>query len=70
MVSVPWTFTEPARRGTIPISERRVVVFPAPLRPRMVTSSPGRTARSTPCRMCDSPYQAFSWSTASKGGPG
>src|SRR3954469_13043725 len=37
-----------------------VVVLPTPLRPRSVTTSPRRTSRSTPCRMCDSPYQACS----------
>src|SRR5262245_20385484 len=36
----------------------RVVVFPAPLRPSRVTTSPSFTSKSMPCRMCDSPYQA------------
>src|SRR3954469_22289628 len=36
-----------------------VVVLPTPLRPSSVTTSPSRTSKSTPCRMCDSPYQAF-----------
>jgi hypothetical protein len=35
-----------------------VVVRPAPLRPSSVTTSPSLTVKSTPCRMCDSPYQA------------
>ena len=34
------------------------VVRPAPLRPSRVTTSPLLTVRSTPCRTCDSPYQA------------
>src|SRR5688500_9811348 len=42
-----------------------VVVLPAPLRPSSVTTSPRRTSNSTPCRMCDSPYQACSPRTAS-----
>src|SRR6516225_8398082 len=67
MVSVPSRTADPSRRGTIPISERRVVVFPAPFRPRSVTSSPGRMFRSTPWRMWDSPYQACSFSTRSIG---
>ena len=36
-----------------------VVVLPAPLRPSSVTTSPPRTSKSTPCRTCDSPYQAL-----------
>src|SRR5215470_15392992 len=67
MVSVPSSTTEPSRRGTIPINERSVVVFPAPLRPSRVTSSPGRISKLTPWRMCDSPYQAWSLSTWSIG---
>src|SRR5207244_7633321 len=44
---------------------RKVVVFPAPLRPSKVTTSPSPTARLIPCRMCDSPYQACRSSTRS-----
>src|SRR5262245_32495120 len=33
-----------------------VVVLPTPFRPRSVTTSPSRTSRSMPWRMCDSPY--------------
>src|SRR5271166_4394513 len=46
-----------------------VVVLPAPLRPSNVTTSPAKTSKFAPCRMCDSPYQACSPSTASKGAP-
>src|SRR5215469_4800433 len=69
MISVPSSTTEPSRRGTMPISERRVVVFPAPFRPSRVTSSPGLISKLTPWRMCDSPYQAWSLSTWSIGRP-
>src|SRR5207248_2974802 len=60
---VPPKTTEPCRCGTIPMIARRVVVFPAPLRPNKVTTSPRPTAKLIPCRMCDSPYQACSSST-------
>src|SRR2546430_1421893 len=50
--------TEPRRLSTIPITDLSVVVLPAPFRPSSVTTSPVRTSRSTPWRMCDSPYQA------------
>src|SRR5207249_3567931 len=50
--------TEPRRLSTIPIADLSVVVLPAPFRPSSVTTSPVRTSRSTPWRMCDSPYQA------------
>ena len=43
-----------------------VVVLPAPLRPSSVTTSPSRTSKLTPCRMCDSPYQACRSLTASR----
>src|SRR5438309_1888191 len=46
-----------------------VVVLPAPLRPSSVTTSPARTSNVTPWRMCDSPYHACSFSTASSGWP-
>src|SRR3954470_22331670 len=42
----------------MPMIARIVVVLPAPLRPSNVTSSPSPMLNSTPCRMCDSPYQA------------
>src|SRR5438270_3294938 len=45
----------------------RVVVLPAPLRPSSVTTSPGSTSKLVPCKTCDSPYQACSSSTASRG---
>src|SRR5690606_16831191 len=57
--------TEPLRRSTMPMIARSVVVLPAPLRPSSVTTSPSRTWKSMPCRMCDSPYQACSASTSS-----
>src|SRR6516164_21704 len=44
-----------------------VVVLPAPLRPSSVTTSPGSTSKVAPCKMCDSPYQACSSLTASRG---
>src|ERR1700680_2541390 len=46
-----------------------VVVFPAPLRPSSVTTSPANTSKFAPWRMCDSPYQACRPSTASKAAP-
>src|SRR5690606_29936905 len=42
-----------------------VVVLPAPLRPRRVTTSPLRTSKFIPCRMWDSPYQECRSLTAS-----
>src|SRR5205085_3267384 len=42
----------------IPITDFSVLVLPAPLRPSSVTTSPSFTWKLTPCRMCDSPYQA------------
>src|SRR3954447_23006628 len=42
----------------MPITDFSVVVLPAPLRPSSVTTSPSFTWKLTPCRMCDSPYQA------------
>src|SRR5436305_14361926 len=65
MVSAPSIFTEPVRRGTIPMIDFMVVVLPAPLRPTSVTSSPLRTSRSTPCSTWDSPYHACSLATES-----
>src|SRR5438270_4176196 len=65
----PRKTTEPCRCGTIPMIARRVVVFPAPLRPSKVTTSPCPTAKLIPCSMCDSPYQACSSSTCSSNCP-
>src|SRR6202167_1727617 len=42
----------------MPMIALSVVVLPTPLRPSNVTTSPGRTSKFTPCRTCDSPYQA------------
>src|SRR5260370_10799567 len=46
-----------------------VVVLPAPLRPSSVTTSPVNTSNVAPWSTWDSPYQACSPSTASKGAP-
>src|SRR5678816_1157199 len=67
MVSVPENRMEPSLRPTMPMTDFSVVVLPAPLRPRSVTTSPSRTSKSMPCRMCDSPYQAFRPLTSSRG---
>src|ERR1700737_5019441 len=66
-VSRPSNVTEPVRLPTMPMTERKVVVFPAPLRPSKVTSSPRPISKSIPCRMCDSPYQAWRPATFSNG---
>src|SRR6187401_764720 len=58
MVSTPFTTIDPVRRPTRPRIDLSVDVRPAPLRPSSVTTSPLRTVKSTPCRTCDSPYQA------------
>src|ERR1700685_4639140 len=42
----------------MPMIALSVVVLPTPLRPSKVTTSPARTSKLTPCRMCDSPYHA------------
>src|SRR4051794_28111507 len=57
--SRPSKLTEPVRLPQMPMMDFRVVVLPAPFRPKSVTTSPGKTSKSTPCRMCDSPYQAW-----------
>src|SRR6266850_2448467 len=67
MSSRPSRRTEPRRRLTMPMIDLSVVVLPAPLRPSSVTISPWRTSKSTPWRMCDSPYHASSPRTASSG---
>ena len=56
--SRPSKRTEPVRWPTMPMIDFSVVVLPAPLRPSSVTTSPWCTSNDTPCRMCDSPYQA------------
>src|SRR5438874_885265 len=66
--SVPQNRTEPVRWPRMPMIARRVVVLPAPLRPSRVATSPSSTAKSMPCRTCDSPYQACNPSTSSSGG--
>src|SRR6516165_3280488 len=45
----------------------KVVVLPAPLRPRSVTTSPESTSKVAPCSTWDSPYHASSPSIASSG---
>src|SRR5438477_4593134 len=71
IVSVPANLIEPSRRPTMPMTDLSVVVLPAPFLPSSVTTSPSRTSKSMPCRMCDSPYQAFSPGTSSRlGMPG
>src|SRR6185312_9393039 len=67
--SRPSKRTEPVRWPTMPMIDFKVVVLPAPLRPSSVTTSPSRTSKLTPCRMCDSPYQASRFSTAKSGAP-
>src|SRR5436190_19339795 len=68
--SRPSNCTEPERWPTIPMIDFSVVVLPAPLRPSSVTTSPARTSKVTPCRMCDSPYQACSPLTVRIGASG
>src|ERR1700738_4814971 len=55
--SSPPKVIEPRRWPRMPMIALSVVVLPAPLRPSSVTTSPSPTAKSMPCRMCDSPYQ-------------
>src|SRR5438067_13170919 len=66
IVSPPANLIEPSRRPTMPMMDFSVVVLPAPLRPRSVTTSPSRTSKSMPCKMCDSPYQALRPRTSSR----
>src|SRR5438067_12085227 len=66
IVSLPANLIEPWRRPTMPMIDFSVVVLPAPLRPSSVTTSPSRTSKSMPCRMCDSPYQALRSRTSSR----
>src|SRR5258707_14933914 len=65
MSSSPARLIEPRRLPTMPMIARRVVVLPAPLRPSKVTSSPAPMVKFMPCRMCDSPYQAWRSATRS-----
>src|SRR3954452_17773795 len=65
MSSSPAKAIEPRRWPTIPMIARKVVVLPAPLRPRSVTTSPSPTVKFIPCRICDSPYQACRSATLS-----
>src|SRR5689334_17107308 len=51
----------------MPMMDFSVVVLPAPLRPSSVTTSPWCTSNDTPCKMCDSPYQACRSLTESSG---
>src|SRR5438046_2248012 len=54
-MSRPPNVTEPCDACHRPMMVRRVVVFPAPLRPSSIVSLPRGTARSTPCRMWYAP---------------
>src|SRR5262245_1254613 len=51
----------------MPMIDFSVVVLPAPLRPSSVTTSPAKTSKLAPWSTWDSPYQAWSPSTASSG---
>src|SRR5882757_891247 len=64
MSSLPSSAIEPERLSSSPMIAFSVVVFPAPLRPSSVTTSPARTLKSIPCRTLDSPYQARRLPTA------
>src|SRR3954470_21368704 len=66
-ISWPSKRIEPDRLPMIPITDFRVVVLPAPLRPSSVTTSPAFTLKLMPCRMWDSPYHASRFSTLSTG---
>src|SRR5665647_1403934 len=63
--SVPARRTRPSICRCRPMAERSSVVFPAPLRPTRVTTSPWCTLRETPPRTRASPYQADSPSISS-----
>src|SRR5215472_6607471 len=65
MSSRPSSVIEPLRLASRPIIARMVVVLPAPLRPRSVTTSPAFTSKVMPWRMWLSPYQACTSRTAS-----
>src|SRR5262249_50874533 len=49
----------PWRLRTMPRMARKVVVFPAPLRPMSEIVSPSRMSKETPCNTWLSPYQAL-----------
>src|SRR5258706_16318141 len=70
MSSWPSWRTDPVRCPTIPMIDLSVVVLPAPLRPSRVTTSPPATSNAAPCRICDSPYQAWRSRTDSSEAPG
>src|SRR5207302_8981002 len=55
------------RWPTMPMIDVSGVGLPAPLRPSRHTTSPAGTSNVTPCRMCDSPYQACRLSTLRSG---
>src|SRR2546423_100736 len=65
MSSCPSRVIEPLRFAKSPMIERMVVVLPAPLRPKSVTTSPALTSKVIPCRTWLSPYQACTSRTAS-----
>src|SRR5918993_2919191 len=67
IVSRPSKTTEPARLPMMPMIDFSVVVLPAPLRPRRVTTSPGFTSKRMPCSTWLSPYQASRSRTARRG---
>src|ERR1700716_1108258 len=69
MISVLLNRTEPVRLPMMPITDFKVVVLPAPLRPSRVTTSPAFTLKLMPCRMCDSPDQACRSETDSTSAP-
>ncbi len=50
LIGSPSKVTTPAWAGTSPMMALNSVVFPAPLGPTMVTSSPGVTRNPTPRR--------------------
>src|ERR1700751_657074 len=68
--SRPSRRTEPWRCSAIPMIALSVVVLPTPFRPNSVATSPARTSKVTPWRICDSPYHAWRSFTASMGGAG
>src|SRR5664279_350677 len=64
-IALPSKVTLPLRLGSIPMIVRKVVVFPAPLRPTSVTISPAATSKSTPRTIWLSSYQALRPRTSS-----
>src|SRR5919197_1836966 len=65
--SIPPSVTVPRRCRCRPMIARRTVVFPAPLRPTSVTSSPPPTRNEMPRSACASPYHAVRSATCSIG---